>query len=86
MGPNCWNSLSFAPYKEKIIPTCSLEIYDFKNIYFSHVIFNIFRRNTPVFLILCEIYQIHFLVLNTKSGGCISRTLIGNNRNISIKQ
>ena len=34
MRPKIWNFLSFALYKEKIIPKCSLEQDGFKNIYF----------------------------------------------------
>ena len=92
MGPKMLNFLSFSLYKEKIIPKCSLELDDSKNIYFSHVIFNIFRRNTPLFPILCEIYQIPFLAINMKSGGRCPSTIVvsvacsvsGNNRYIII--
>ena len=41
---------SFDLYKGKIIPQCTLELEHSKNIYFSYVIFNIFRRYTPPFL------------------------------------
>ena len=42
MGPKILNFHSFDLYKGKIIPQCSLELDDSKNIYFSHVIFNTF--------------------------------------------
>ena len=50
MGPKILNFQSFDLYKEKIIPQCSLVLEHSKNIYFSYVIFNIFRRYTPPFL------------------------------------
>ena len=76
MGPKIWSFLSFALYKEKNIPKCSLELDDSKNIYCSRVIFNIFRRNTPPFPILCEIYKIPFLAINMKSGGICPLTIV----------
>ena len=50
MGPKIFNFQSFDLYKGKIIPQCSLELDHSKYIYFSYVIFNIFRRYTPHFL------------------------------------
>ena len=61
-GPKNLNFQSFALYKGKIISQCSLEFDDSKNIYFSRVIFNIFRRNTSLFHIFVEIYQNPFIL------------------------
>ena len=88
MGPKILNFQSFALYKGKIIPQCSLELDDSKNIYFSRVIFNTFKRNTPPFHIFCEIYQIPFLALNINSEGrcpssiavSVACSVSGNNR------
>ena len=44
------NFQSFDLYKGKTIPQCSLELEHSKNIYFSYVIFNIFRIYTPQLL------------------------------------
>ena len=63
-----YGTKNFALYKGKIIPQCSLELDDSKNIYFSYVIFNIFRRNTPLFPIFCKIYQTLFLDPNMNQG------------------
>ena len=75
MGPKILNFQVFA-YKGKNIPQCSLELDDYKNIYFSYVIFNIFRRNTPLFPIFCKIYQNLFLDPNMKSGGRCPSTIV----------
>ena len=50
MGPTILNFQSFDLYKGKIIPECFLELEHSKNIFFSYVIFNIFRRYTPPFI------------------------------------
>ena len=76
MGPKILNFQSFALYKGKIIPQCSLELDDSKNIYFSRFIFSIFRRNTLTFPIFCEIYKIPFLVIKMKSGGKCPSTIV----------
>ena len=71
MGPNIFNFHSFDLYKGKIIPRCALELENSKNIYFSYVIFDIFRRYTPPFLILCEIYQNTVSITEHETGGCL---------------
>ena len=71
MGPKILNFQTFDLYKGKIIPHCSLEVERSKNIYFSYVIFNILRRYTPLFLILCEIYQNTVSITEHETGGCL---------------
>ena len=71
MGPKILNFQRFDLYKGKIIPQCSLELEHSKNIYFSYVIFNIFRRYTPLFFILCDIYQNTVSITEHETGGCL---------------
>ena len=68
MGPKILNFQSFALYKGKIIPRCSLELGYSKNVYFSHDIFNIFRRNGPHFPIFLKSIKHSFCISTINQG------------------